>query len=95
MHAERRRHGCGPSPADLGSYRSGAGGVAAAEAKAEEAVAAARCGDLRRPGTACCRAAGDGTAAAVVVPLLPRFCRSCRRRRRAAAVAADAGVVLR
>jgi hypothetical protein len=30
---------CGPSPAALGSYRSGAGGVVAAEAKAAEAAA--------------------------------------------------------
>ncbi len=98
---------CGPSLAALGSYCGGAGGVVAecgctgravaveeaAEAEAAEAAAARR-SELWRPETACCRAAGDRTAAAVVVPLLPCFCRICRRRRRAAAVATDAGVVL-
>jgi hypothetical protein len=65
---------CGPSPADLGSYCSGAAGVAAAEAKAAEAAAAARRGELRRPGTAGCHAAGDGTAARP--PSLRRRCRA-------------------
>jgi hypothetical protein len=78
-----RFYRCGPSPADLGSYRSGAGGVAAAEAKAAEAAAAARRGDLRRPGTAGCHAAGDGTAARP-----PSMRRRCRASAAAAAVGA-------
>ncbi len=101
-HGDLRRpgrcHAAGDGTA-AASNRGGDGGVAAAEmaaaAAAAEAAAAAWRGDLPRPGTACCRAAGDRTAAAVVVPLLPRFCRIYRRRGRAAAVTADAGVVLR